>query len=210
MEKEKRRLAFVEDNPMIYTMLKKFFEASSIFDVIIAANSAEEFMGTWKEQSFDILLCDIELPGKSGVDCTYYVKRRAPNVQVVMFTMFGDQKIIFKALCAGASGYLLKDMPLRKVEEHLLEVLEGGSVMSPKVTKELLSFFNQDLEKKQLSTIEQLSPREAEIVALLHLGIPYKEIASRLYITSDTVKYHIRNIFKKFEVHSRTELIAKF
>src|SRR5690606_1070507 len=128
-------LVIIEDNLIIQKVLEVHFRRSPSFNLLFCASSAEEFIETWNEERIDILLCDIGLPGKSGIEATWYVKRKSSATQVVMFTVFEDKDTIFQALCAGAAGYLLKDTPLAKVEEQLLEVLDGGSVMSPQVAR---------------------------------------------------------------------------
>ncbi|MBD1427767.1 response regulator [Sphingobacterium arenae] len=204
------RLAVVEDREPVLASLKLFFESSASFDLRIAAHSFEEFIETWKNETLDIVLSDIGLPGKSGIETTWYIKRRMPEVQVVMFTVFENKDAVFQALRAGASGYLLKSTPLPQMEEHLLEVLSGGSVMSPQVARLVFDHFNPVLGKSQYEKTAQLTPREIEIMAMLQQGTSYKEVAAQLFVSVDTVKYHIRNIYQKLQVSSRAELILKY
>jgi len=190
--------------------LAEFFGSSRLFDLVLTGSSAEEFVEAWKEQRIDILLCDIGLPGKSGIEMAWYVKRKSVSTQVVMYTVFDDKEAIFQALCAGASGYLLKNTPLPQVEDRLLEVLNGGSVMSPHVARMVIGHFNPHLDNAYAPDAERLTPREIEIVSMLQNGDPYKQVAEKFFISVDTVKYHIRNIYGKLQINSRAELINKY
>lgn len=210
MKPGKNTLAIIEDKPVILDSLRAFFDSSERFDLVLTADSSEQFMEHWDDQRIDLLLCDIGLPGKSGIETAWYVKRRSLSTQVVMYTVFDDKDAIFQALCAGASGYLLKNTPLPQVEERLVEVLNGGSVMSPHVARMVIGHFNPYLDKPYTSEAEQLTPREIEIVSLLQDGHSYKQVAAQTFISVDTVKYHIRNIYGKLQINSRAELISKY
>lgn len=210
MLSDKNTLAIIEDKRVILDSLLVFFEASPRFDLVITADSAEQFIESWEDQRIDLLLCDIGLPGKSGIEMAWYVKRRSLSTQVVMYTVFDDKEAIFQALCAGASGYLLKNTPLPQVEELLVEVLKGGSVMSPHVARMVIGHFNPHFDRSYAVDAERLTPREIEIVSLLQDGQSYKQVAEKTHISVDTVKYHIRNIYGKLQINSRTELINKY
>lgn len=210
MKPGKNTLAIIEDKPVILDSLRAFFDSSERFDLVLTADSSEQFIEHWDDQRIDLLLCDVGLPGKSGIEMAWYVKRRSLSTQVVMYTVFDDKDAIFQALCAGASGYLLKNTPLPQVEERLVEVLNGGSVMSPHVARMVIGHFNPHLDKPYTSEAEQLTPREIEIVSLLQDGHSYKQVAAQTFISVDTVKYHIRNIYGKLQINSRAELINKY
>ncbi len=210
MRSDKFRLVIIEDNLIVLRALEGYFNASSQFELLFSATSTEKFISTWKDQRIDILLCDIGLPGKSGIEATWHVKRKSYLTQVVMFTVFEDKETIFQALCAGASGYLLKDTPLSKIEEQLMEVMDGGSVMSPQVARMVISYFNPLLDKKEVNEVDRLTQREIEIISMLQHGAPYKTVAKKLFISVDTVKFHIRNIYSKLQINSRSELINKY
>lgn len=210
MMSNKKTLAIIEDRRVILDSLTSFFDLSERFDLMLTADSAEQFIENWADRRIDLLLCDIGLPGKSGIEVAWYVKRRSASTQVVMYTVFDDKDAIFQALCAGASGYLLKNTPLPQMEEQLVEVLNGGSVMSPHVARMVISHFNPYLDKPYTADAERLTPREIEIVSLLQDGFSYKQVAAQANISVDTVKYHIRNIYGKLQINSRTELINKY
>lgn len=210
MKSDKNTLAIIEDKQVILDSLKAFFGASELFELVLTADSSEQFVERWDDQRIDLLLCDIGLPGKSGIEMAWDVKRRSSSTQVVMYTVFDDKDAIFQALCAGASGYLLKNTPLPQVEERLVDVLNGGSVMSPHVARMVIGHFNPHLDNAYTSDAESLTPREIEIVSLLQDGLSYKQVAEQTYISVDTVKYHIRNIYGKLQINSRAELINKY
>lgn len=209
MKNETFNLVIIEDNPVILKVLESYFKTSRPFDLLFCATSTEAFIDRWKDQRIDILLCDIGLPGKSGIEATWYVKRKSFATQVVMFTVFEDKETIFQALCAGASGYLLKDTPMAKIEEQLLEVMDGGSVMSPQVARMVVGYFNPLLDKDNRA-IDRLTHREIEIVSMLQHGATYRTVSERLFISVDTVKFHIRNIYSKLQINSRSELVNKY
>src|SRR5690606_697421 len=200
MTQNKYNIAIVEDNQAILNALLEFFSTSKNFDLCLTAASAEGFMDQWKDQRIDLLLSDIGLPGKSGIETAWYAKRKSAATQVVMYTVFDDKEAIFQALCAGASGYLLKNTPLPKVEEQLLDVLNGGSVMSPHVARMVIGHFNPFLDKA-FTDAERLTPREIEIVSMLQNGDSYKQVAENFNISVDTVKFHIRNIYSKLQIN---------
>lgn len=210
MKNDRYQLVIIEDNLVVSAALKGYFSASPNFELLFMATSTEEFISLWKEQRIDVILCDIGLPGKSGIEATWFVKRKSHLTQVVMFTVFEDRDTIFQALCAGASGYLLKDTPLPKTEEQLLEVMQGGSVMSPQVARMVIGYFNPVLDKKDAKDADRLTQREIEIISMLQHGSSYKTVAEKLFISVDTVKFHIRNIYSKLQINSRSELINKY
>ncbi|GGH30826.1 response regulator transcription factor [Sphingobacterium alkalisoli] len=206
----KHRLAIIEDRQPVLDSLANFFTSSEHFELVFTANSMDSLVDIWDRQQLDLVLCDIGLPGKSGIEITWYIKKRASSVQVIMFTVFEDRDNLFQALCAGASGYLLKSTPLFELEARLLEVMRGGSVMSPQVARLVFEHFNPTLDRAEINRTEQLTPREIEIVTLLQRGAPTKQVAEQLFISVDTVKYHVRNIYAKLQVNSRAELILKY
>jgi len=210
MTHEKYKLAIIEDNRIILDSLVEFFKSSGRFDLILTAGSSEQFIDDWREQRIDLLLCDIGLPGKSGIEAAWYLKRRSGSTQVVMYTVFDDKEAIFQALRAGAAGYLLKNTPLSQIEDRLVEVLNGGSVMSPHVARMVIGHFNPHLDNAYTTDAERLTPREIEIVSMLQNGDPYKVVAEKFFISVDTVKFHIRNIYGKLQINSRAELINKY
>lgn len=202
------KLAIIEDTEEISKVLQDFFAEDENFEVVLCVPSAEEFWEIQQNREMDIVLCDIGLPQISGIEIVWELKQKRPQVHVVMFTVFEDKEKIFAALQAGASGYLLKNTPLPKIKEGLLEVLDGGASMSPQIALKVIEYFK--LSKKNKENFSELTKREAEIVNQLREGFNNKEIAENLFIGAETVKSHIKNIYLKLQVGSRAELYALF
>jgi len=206
------KIAIVEDRMPVLDSLKAYFENIAQFKLVAIAQDFDELLSqAWKPESLDLLLCDIGLPNKNGIEIAWFVKRKYAHIQIVMFTVFDDREHVFQALCAGASGYLLKSTPLPQMHQLLIEVMKGGSVMSPQVARLVIAHFNPALDpKSDVNQKEQLTPREIEIVSLLQQGYSYKKVAEMAFISMDTVKFHIRNIYGKLQINSRAELMLKY
>ena len=154
----------------------------------------------------DVILLDVELPGKSGIQAVSQIKSISPSTRVVMLTVFDDHEKVFKAICAGASGYLLKTSPIEGIVESVHEALDGGAPMTPRVAKSVLDMF------ARLSRPRQdygLTRQEQKILELMAQGLIKKEIAGRLALSYHTVDTHLRNIYAKLHVHTRTGAVAK-
>ncbi|MCX6895763.1 MAG: response regulator transcription factor [Verrucomicrobia bacterium] len=154
----------------------------------------------------DVILLDVELPGQNGIEAVRKIKSICPSTRVVMLTAFDDHEKVFKAVCAGASGYLLKTAAVEHIVESIHEVLDGGAPMSPRVAKSVLEMFNKLVKPKQ---DYGLTAREQEILELMTRGLAKKEIADRLAVSYHTVDTHMRNIYTKLHVHSFTGAVAR-
>jgi DNA-binding NarL/FixJ family response regulator len=157
----------------------------------------------------DVALVDIKLPGMSGIECVGELKELLPKLQVLMLTTYEERELIFKSLRAGASGYLLKNMPPAELVQAVAQVHAGGAPMSMQIARKVVNHFHK-IQKKAGHDMEDLTPREQEILRLLAQGYLYKEIADRLSISPGTVKVHLHAIYEKLHVQSRTEATAKF
>jgi len=153
----------------------------------------------------DVVIMDIDMPGKSGIDGVRMIKEARPETYVVMYTMFEDDDKLFQSLCAGANGYLLKKMAPDKLEEAIMDVIHGGAPMSPSIARKVLYSFQRS---KNIRNYD-LSKREKEILQLLIEGYPTKQIASELFIAFDTVRTHLKNIYTKLHVNCGKEAISK-
>lgn len=156
----------------------------------------------------NVVLMDINLPGMNGIECVGKLKAKLPKVQVLMLTTYEDSKLIFDSLRAGASGYLLKNMPPTEVVQAVEQVSVGGSPMSMAIARKVVNYFQQI--KQAPAELDLLSKREQEILALLAKGYLYKEIADQLGITAGTVRVHLHTVYEKLHVSSRTEAVVKF
>ncbi len=157
----------------------------------------------------DVALVDINLPGMSGIECAAKLKAKQPALQVLMLTTYEDTNLIFDSLRAGASGYLLKNMPPAELIDALAEVQAGGAPMSMQIARKVVQHFHR-AQQDNAAPAEKLSPREYEVLALLAKGALYKEIADQLKISLATVRTHQRRIYEKLHVQSRTEAAVKF
>lgn len=156
----------------------------------------------------DVILLDVELPGQNGIEAVWKIKSVSPSTRVVMLTVFDDDEKVFKAICAGASGYLLKTSPVERIVESIYEVLAGGAPMAPRVAKSVLNMFAKMAQPKP-DEAYGLTPREQKILELMTQGLIKKEIADKLSLSYHTVDTHLRNIYTKLHVHSRTGAVAK-
>ena len=201
-------VAIVEDDKNLREDLADLIASRKGFRCTGAFPSAEDALKSLPEKPPDVVVMDINLPKMSGIECTRELKGRLPDTEVVMLTMFDDTELIFAALRAGASGYLLKRAAPTELLAAIEQVRAGGSPMSPEIARQVVQFFQT--EKRAPTGSEDLSERERELLSLLARGKQYKEIADQLAISTDTVRSHIRRIYRKLHVHSRTEAAVKF
>ena len=201
-------IAIVEDDRSLRSSLELLIAGDPAWRLTGAYASAEAALPALLREAPEMVLMDINLPGMSGIECVLRLKERQPEVLVLMVTVYetGDQ--VFAALSAGASGYLLKrDVPVRLIS-FLQEILAGGAPMSSHIALQVVRFFHQQGKAKK--DTEELTPRERQILEQLAQGALYKEIASDLKIGVETVNTHIRNIYSKLHVRSRTEAVIKY
>ncbi len=201
-------VAIVEDNRIIRESLAEFVEADPECRVVCACATAEEALRTIPRHRPDIVLMDIQLPNQSGIECTAQLKQLLPDLQIIMVTVYEDTDRIFKALRAGACGYLLKRCTPEELRAAIHEVRQGGAPMSLEIARKVSASFREPLTAA--AQVEELSPREREILELLAAGHSNKEIAQRLGLTDGTVRWHLRHVYHKLHVRSRIEAALKF
>lgn len=201
-------VAIVEDDKELREDLADLIASRKGLRCIGAFPSAEDALASLPEKQPDVVIMDINLPKMSGIECTRELKGRLPETQFVMLTMFDDTSLIFAALRAGASGYLLKRAAPAELPAAIEQVHRGGSPMSPEIARQVVQFFQTG--KAVSADSENITERERELLSLLARGKQYKEIADKLAISTDTVRSHIRRIYRKLHVHSRTEAAVKF
>ncbi len=158
----------------------------------------------------NVVLMDIHLPGESGIVCTARLRAKMPDLQVIMLTVYKDIKMIFQALKAGACGYVLKRADEGEILKAIAEVRAGGAPMTSEIARMVVRAFADPTPILASEGTDQLSDREMEILALIAEGCPNKEIASRLFISTATVRTHLMHIYEKLHVHCRTEAAAKY
>ncbi|MGQ1785185.1 response regulator [Saccharicrinis sp. GN24d3] len=201
------RIAIVEDDKVIRNGVQEYLNNQMEMSCQIAKESVEAFLsGINKENIPDIILMDIGLPGMSGISGVKLIKEKYPDINIVMFTVYHDFNKIFQSLCAGASGYLLKNIPFADIKKAIEIVNDGGSFMSPQIARKVINYF-QTGQKNEPST--SLTGKEKEIVLGLVDGLSYKMIAEKNFISIETVRSHIKNIYKKLHVHCKAEVIKK-
>ena len=197
------RVSIVEDDPAFREALRTYIDQSQDFRCVsIYGDPAEALKGLPKDQP-DVVLMDLQMPGMSGIDCIAALRQDSPDIRAIMFTVFEQDENIFKALAAGAYGYLVKRTPPPKILDAIREVMEGGSPMSAHIARKVVASFHQ------AATIT-LSPQERDVLGRLAQGHTYARIANDMGIAIHTVRNYIRRIYEKLQVHSRTEAVAKF
>ena len=204
------RVSVVEDDARVRASLARLIDGAAAFQCVSQHESAEQAIAEMPGVDPDVVLMDINLPGLSGVECVRRLKALLPRVQVVMLTVYEDTDLIFAALAAGATGYLLKRTPPDELLGGIGDVYRGGSPMTSHIARKVVRSFQEADDGRNGRTDETaLSPREREVLDHLAQGYLYKEIASRLAISYETVHTYVRRIYEKLQVHSRTEAVAK-
>jgi DNA-binding NarL/FixJ family response regulator len=201
-------VAIVEDDRGLREDLRELIASRKGLRCVGAFGSAEDALRGLPENPADVVIMDINLPQMSGIECTRALKARLPETQVIMLTMFDDTQLIFDALRAGASGYLLKRAAPKELPAAIEQVQQGGSPMTPEIARQVVQFFQH--QSPVPAADDDLTERERELLSLLARGRQYKEISDQLGISVDTVRSHIRRIYRKLHVHSRTEATVKF
>ena len=202
------KIAIVEDNRVIRESLIEFVHSDPEFTCICACATAEEALKLIPKHQPEIVLMDVQLPNMSGIECTAQLKQLLPGIHIIMVTVYEDTERIFKALRAGACGYLLKRCTPDELLAAVREVRQGGAPMSREIARKVIFSFQEPLAVA--AEMEELSPREREILELLASGFPNKQIADRLGLTDGTVRWHLRHVYNKLHVRSRTEAALKF
>lgn len=200
-------IGIIEDIKDLREPLFEFISSRDEFLCNIAVESVEKFLEELSKNDvpIDVILLDIGLPGISGLNAIKLIKDKLPDVSIIMLTVFDDSDRIFAAIQAGALGYLVKNTPLDKIKQSIVDTYNGGTSLSPEVARKVLEFFD-----KPKNNIESpLTEKEKQIVACMVDGQSFKMIAANLGNTLDTIKSHAKNIYKKLHVNSKAEVIAK-
>lgn len=199
------QIAIIEDDPLIQESLVAILGVHNDLEIIQIQDSVEAYLdGIMKNTSLpDIILLDINLKGMSGLDGIPYLREKLPDTDIIVLTTFEDREKIFKALCAGACSYLSKQTSIKDILHAVLTVRNGGSYMSPSIARKIVNHFAPTPRQKKLSA------RQQQIVRAIVDGKSYKQIAADLFISIDTVRSHIKKIYRALEVNSKSELINK-
>ncbi|MDA7519374.1 response regulator transcription factor [Akkermansiaceae bacterium] len=208
MNLDKKTVVLVEDDELLREQLVKILNETKEVEVLIAVSSGEEALEKIPSYSPDVILLDINLPGKSGIDCIRELKQKCSSTEVIMLTAYEEEDNIFNALREGASGYLLKTSTPQEIFDAIRDVHSGGAPFSSHVARKVAQYFRQDREISKEN--ESLSPREREVLTLLSSGYIYKEVAEKLDITVETVRTYVKRVCAKLHVRSKVEAILKF
>ncbi|MEO8404629.1 MAG: response regulator transcription factor [Chitinophagaceae bacterium] len=198
------RIVIFEDNDRLRESLAYLLSMNG-YEVVGSYDNCMEAGTIVRVYKPEVVLMDIDMPGESGIKGVAMVKEANPHVAVIMYTVFEDENKLFQCLCAGADGYLLKKTPPAKLFDAIHEVLEGGAPMSPAIAKKVLNTFQGKHQTNQY----KLSPREIEVLQWLGKGYSIKLIAAEMFLAFDTIRTHLKNIYKKLHVNCGKEAIAK-
>jgi DNA-binding NarL/FixJ family response regulator len=201
------RVGIVEDLPDVRDGLALLIGDQPGFECCGLWSTMEETLDQIASASADVLLADIGLPGMSGTEGASRLRDLLPDLPVLVLTVYNDDERIFAAMCAGACGYLLKNTPPERLLESIREVAEGGAVMSPSIARRVVELFRRFRPPDRKAY--RLSPQEMRLLKLLGEGHHYKTAAAELEISTHTVNFHLKSIYDKLQVHSKSEAVAK-
>jgi DNA-binding NarL/FixJ family response regulator len=203
------KVAIIEDNTTIRDGLAALINGTPGYSCVGSFPDCETFLHKIPTLDANVVLMDIGLPGMSGIDGISRAKKIKPELNILMLTVYEDSQSVFKALCAGACGYLVKKTPPTRLLEAIKDAFEGGAPMSSLIARQVITLFQQNVGQQNEDKDSQLSSREKEVLTSLADGNNYQSIADKLFISVDTVRHHIRNIYRKLHVHSQSEAVAK-
>lgn len=201
------RVVIIEDLREVRDGLTMLINGTRGFACAGGYRTMEEALRGMQASRPDVILTDIGLPGMDGIEGTRILRERFPKIPIVALSVYDDDEKIFNAICAGASGYLLKNTPPARLLDSLTEVVNGGAPMSPDVARRVVTVFREFRPPDRASY--HLTPQEYELLKLMVDGHHYKTAADALGISTNTVSFHLRNIYEKLQVHSKTEAVAK-
>lgn len=206
------RIAIVDDNSfLIQVVAEKLSFFNDLKLKTTALNGLEIIDKLNENQNIDLILMDIEMPVLNGIEATEQIKQRYPQIKIIMLTVFDDDENIFKAIQAGADGYLLKEVNAQDLYNGIKETMEGGAAMTPSIAMKTLKLLRNPLDLKSSLELDnvKLTAREVEVLEQLSKGLSYSLIADNLVLSVGTVRKHIENIYKKLQVHNKLEAVQK-
>lgn len=202
------RVVIFEDNRSLREGLAAMIGGTPGFDCVGAFPNCNNIMKNIWHAKPDVVLMDIEMPGINGIEAVTMIKEDHPEMKILMETIFDDDEKIFNSICAGAEGYILKHTSPAEILEAIQEIHEGGSPMTPSIANRVLKMVKQRPETGNKETFD-LTDREKEILTCLVKGMSYKMVADACFISTETVNVHVKNIYRKLQVHSKSEAVAK-
>jgi DNA-binding NarL/FixJ family response regulator len=201
------RVAIVEDQRRTREGLRALIEGSDGYHCVDAWGSMEEALACDALADLDVILLDLGLPGMSGIEGIAALRKRCPQAALVVLTVYEDNERVFRALCAGAVGYLLKNTPAAKLLEGLQEAVDGGSPMSPEIARRVVEIFRKFQPPEKVDY--DLTPHELRLLKLLVKGHSYRSAAAQLGASINTIAFHIKSIYGKLQVHSKSQAVAR-
>ena len=206
------KIAIADDNSFL---IKTIQEKLSFFDDFVikftAVNGEDILEKLEQNHNIDLILMDIEMPKMNGIEATYAIKQKFPQIKIIMLTVFDNDENIFKSIKAGADGYLLKEVNPKDLQQGIIDTLNGGATMTPSIALKTLKLFRNPIDFENATTQEdiQLTTREIEVLEQLSKGLKYHLIAENLFLSVGTIRKHIENIYAKLQVHNKLEAIQK-
>lgn len=202
------RVVIFEDNRSLREGLAAMIGGTTGFECTGAYPNCNHLLKNIEQAKPDVVLMDIEMPGINGIEAVTMIKQEYPEMKILMETIFDDDEKIFNSICAGAEGYILKHTPPAEIIESIIEIYEGGSPMTPSIANRVLKMVKNKPVFNEAESFN-LSSREREILLCLVKGMSYKMVADACFISIETVNVHIKNIYRKLQVHSKSEAVAK-
>lgn len=203
------RVAIFEDNPLLRDSLVQLINGTDGLTCTGAFPDCSNLMRKVESAKPDVILMDIDMPGMNGIEAVGHINQAYPEMVIIMQTVFNDNERIFQSITAGASGYLLKNTSPARILEAIREAATGGAPMTPSIAHKILGVFRSKRPTVPTKEQSQLNERQQEILECIFNGMSYKLIADKLFVSVDTVRYHVKNIYEILHVHSRDELISK-
>lgn len=203
------RVTIFEDNTQLREGLFNLIDSSEGFTCAGAFSNCKRVLENIEETKPDVVLMDIEMPGMSGIDAVKLIKEKKSTTKILMDTIFEDDDKIFQSICNGAEGYILKNTPPNEMLNAIKEIYDGGAPMTPAIALKVMHLFRANLSQASSENVFNISAREKEILKCLVEGMSYKMVADKCFISIETVRGHIKNIYEKLQVHSKGEAIVK-
>lgn len=205
MPDKRIKISIVEDNEFLRSAWKSTLEGVDDFIILGDYNSCESALSSSNLGNSDVILMDISLPGMTGIEGVFKIKKSFPGMHIIMITVHQDNQHIFDAICAGAEGYLLKSVSADEMVESIKQIIDGGSPMTPVIARKVIEAFHQPKANSKID----LNEKELQVLEYLSEGKSYKMIAEAMFLSVHSVRYYLRSIYEKLQVKSRAEAVAK-
>jgi DNA-binding NarL/FixJ family response regulator len=202
------KVVIFEDNTNLRRGLTTLINGSDGFECAGAFGNCDKLIKNITDTKPDVVLMDIEMPGMDGIEAVKMLKPQFPEIKILMETIFEDDEKVFHSICSGAEGYILKNTPPSQILDAIREIHEGGAPMTPSIASKVLAMFKSGTSFSKDESYN-LTDREMEVLKYLVDGMSYKLIAEKCFVSIDTVSSHVKNIYKKLQVHSKSEAVAK-